>query len=1215
MVLYTGSGNKFIFVENIIDYGDGTWAYDGTYQSPSLNNWELSADSSGYVVRIPGGLIYRFMSGGWLVRTEDAWGNSADCSYDANNCLESVTHSNGRQLVFSNQWQAAVSNWRIASIAVPDGASLAFAYNSDGVFTQVVEQVGGQSSTSLYQYGYGYLTNKVNGAGHVYTFDYEEDGNGGLTGKGTYLAVDGYYEHSVDYVSSNITDVAYSARGQQQRWRYSYDEDGLLSAKYGPSATTPDETLGTRYSYAGVEPVEETLFNAAGEAWTTYKQYDAAHNVTNLSVAYGAAGPVQIAAMEYDPIWKLPVVVVDAEGGRVEMVYTNGLPLAVKAFYSDTQSYDTHYGYNANGWLTAVTNANGHVAGYTYDSVGNVITVAAQLGPVVSNRYNSLGFTTQTEVLSANGASSGRITQFARDAKGRITGIVYADGLTSSNSYNALDYLMNTVDRAGRRTEYTYAPTKKLASVTQYLQQGGSHIPVRIAYDFDEQLNTLRITEPRGRYVESYNLDIQDRITAVTNIEGQTMTLDYSIGSFVTNVVRFDGSKVSTVYDSVGRSSATVYLSTSNLPLSTISRTYYADSQLKTVSDGVTSVSNGYDRLNRVTGVRSQVTGFGSTISYGYDAVGNVTNSVISIGNPQSAIVNAFAYDNAERLTSIQSRPLTFDFQTFDFAYSPQNGRISSITNLESGIVSSYAYDIMDRVTNINYRTASGTLICGLSYQYDALGMITNRMTEGGGQTTEVGYEYDTINRLVSETRSTSNLPPSTTSYTYDLAGNRLSKTVDGMDVAYATIGVGDRIASWRAASATGFESQRNVRVSGTSSEPIGTDDRWGALYISNRTSNVSATPDISGTGFQSKDFPLEFGTQELVAAVRDEAGNMGYTTNEIFLTVVTNAQFGYNAAGCITNIAHTGTGNYSSSKALGWDEKYQLTSVSSVYSVVEYSYDVLGRRISRTCHSPLATNEVHFVYNDNQVAADLDASGKVLRSYVWGPGIDNLLSMTVHGTTETNTYYALKDHLNTVYALIDATGQTVEWYEYDAWGRTTVFNAAGDELNKSAVGNRYCFQGREIDWATGLYYFRARWYSPETGRWLSKDPVGIAGGLNLYAFCGNNPVNFVDPFGLCSPATWGKPGNEPYVMGLRDRGGLLGDQGWLLNAIEHLPLMHEISQRHDRMVDALNIGDPGGLDFAIVNVPTMPIAAVEAAAANIIDNVGDVASALNPFD
>ena len=79
------------------------------------------------------------------------------------------------------------------------------------------------------------------------------------------------------------------------------------------------------------------------------------------------------------------------------------------------------------------------------------------------------------------------------------------------------------------------------------------------------------------------------------------------------------------------------------------------------------------------------------------------------------------------------------------------------------------------------------------------------------------------------------------------------------------------------------------------------------------------------------------------------------------------------------------------------------------------------------------------------------------------------------------------------------------------------MFSASGNSIanQKSEIGNRYTFQGREIDWDTGLTYFRARWYNPETGRWLSKDPIGISGGLNLYAFVGNNPVNFTDPSGL----------------------------------------------------------------------------------------------------
>jgi RHS repeat-associated protein len=90
-----------------------------------------------------------------------------------------------------------------------------------------------------------------------------------------------------------------------------------------------------------------------------------------------------------------------------------------------------------------------------------------------------------------------------------------------------------------------------------------------------------------------------------------------------------------------------------------------------------------------------------------------------------------------------------------------------------------------------------------------------------------------------------------------------------------------------------------------------------------------------------------------------------------------------------------------------------------------------------------------------------------------------------------------------------------VERYSYSAYGETTIFDSAGNPLGESAYGNRYLFQGREYDSSAGFYYFRARWYSPETGRWLSKDPIGISGGLNLYVFCGNNPVNLTDPFGL----------------------------------------------------------------------------------------------------
>ncbi len=179
----------------------------------------------------------------------------------------------------------------------------------------------------------------------------------------------------------------------------------------------------------------------------------------------------------------------------------------------------------------------------------------------------------------------------------------------------------------------------------------------------------------------------------------------------------------------------------------------------------------------------------------------------------------------------------------------------------------------------------------------------------------------------------------------------------------------------------------------------------------------------------------------------------------------------------------------------------------------VYYSYDALGRKIERLDGDG---GYEYYFHDGNQIVADFDGNEwRVIRSYTYGPGIDNILSMTVHGSTSTNTYYYLKDLSNTVLSLVNDNGIAVEYYEYDAYGNVTIRNESGTVISTSAYGNRYLFQGREYDYTTQLYHFRARWYDPETGRWLSNDPIGISGGLNLYAFCSNDPVNFVDPMGL----------------------------------------------------------------------------------------------------
>ena len=169
----------------------------------------------------------------------------------------------------------------------------------------------------------------------------------------------------------------------------------------------------------------------------------------------------------------------------------------------------------------------------------------------------------------------------------------------------------------------------------------------------------------------------------------------------------------------------------------------------------------------------------------------------------------------------------------------------------------------------------------------------------------------------------------------------------------------------------------------------------------------------------------------------------MGWATNAVTVRIATSASYGYNAAGCVTNINYS---DNTGSLALGltWNGQYQLTAITTNGTTAEQDgYDALGRRIT-TISGGVTT---YSVYDGAQVVADVNANGGLLRSYTWGPGIDNLLGMTVYSGTSSKTYYAIKDHLGSVHALVDSNGNTVEQYRFDAWGRTTVCDGNGKPL------------------------------------------------------------------------------------------------------------------------------------------------------------------------
>ncbi len=263
-----------------------------------------------------------------------------------------------------------------------------------------------------------------------------------------------------------------------------------------------------------------------------------------------------------------------------------------------------------------------------------------------------------------------------------------------------------------------------------------------------------------------------------------------------------------------------------------------------------------------------------------------------------------------------------------------------------------------------------------------------------------------------------------------------------------------------------------------------------------------------------------------------------------------TGGAYTYDAAGNVTRIVRDGRPTLD----LSWNGRYQLVSVSTNGVFAEgYAYDALGRRASTTTWEE---GTVRHVYDDNwQVIADLDSNGNVLRSYVWGEGIDRLLAVKVGA----KSYAALTDAQGTVWGLADGTDVVARW-TYDAWGNVL----SGEVSDPSLAAFRYRFQGREFSAVTGLTNFRARWYDSETGRWLSKDPIRLDGGINLYAFCNSGPTLYNDPLGCA------RVGNRK----LRGAGALLLPIALIPGMVLPMRLTNTFPEhRHIFFDDGSNIG------------------------------------------
>jgi len=436
-----------------------------------------------------------------------------------------------------------------------------------------------------------------------------------------------------------------------------------------------------------------------------------------------------------------------------------------------------------------------------------------------------------------------------------------------------------------------------------------------------------------------------------------------------------------------------------------------------------------------------------------------------------------------------------------------------------------YVYDALNRLTAKRYPLNAQL---DAEYKYDLGSRLTDAdiLASGGAKN---HFTYDKLNRMDLNTQI---LPSGTyvLDYDFDKAGNRTKVTYPSGRVVEYTYDGNDRMDIVKVSGRNFVDysydpldrrSQKDYLLGVQQQTVYGFDI---ANQLKTLTNKFTAGGNISQFGYPDYDNVGNRLTQQLV-----QGGNPMQTTtygyNDIYeLTTVSNAQthsFTHDNVGNrevadgVTYVPNTlnqydsvggvsysydGNGNLGNDgrNAYTYDEENRLSLVQNVQHSANYEYDAFNRRVSKKVDG-LTT---YFIQDGFREIVEYNASGQLQAEYVYGDYIDEVLAMSRNN----KTYYYHYDGLGSVSDLTDDQGNVVERYTYDVYGQPSQL---------SSVGNPFMFTGRRFDDESGLYYYRLRMYSPTLGRFLQRDPLHYWDGMNLFEYVFNNPLRWVDPFGL----------------------------------------------------------------------------------------------------
>jgi RHS repeat-associated protein len=769
---------------------------------------------------------------------------------------------------------------------------------------------------------------------------------------------------------------------------------------------------------------------------------------------------------EYNPIGKV-IRSTDPLGRTTVYAYApNGIDLLeVRRIRGQETDLIESRTYNSQHRPLTVTDARGATTSYTYNDAGQILTVAAPpaqghtQGLSIAVTYDTSGYLTQV-----SGPAPGANTSFTYDDYGRRRTVTDPAGLTLTYDHDALDRVTKVTYPDGTYQETTY---NRLDAGKRRDRLG------RWTESFYDALrHRVGTKDAAGGTTQYYHgtagcasCGCSDKLVKLIDANGNATSWDYDLQGRVTQETRADGSSESYVYETT----------TSRLKQKadrkgvTTDFEYFLDNRLsrKSYSDSTVAVSYTYDPANGLILTAANGT---DILTWTYDNKDRVvaetsTNNVSTVGYTYDDAGNrvaltldgtthlAYGHDQQSRLTDIIRGP-----QTFGLGYDTASRRTSLA--YPNGVVTSYGYDTESRLTSLGASLGS-TPITSFGYVYDAVGNRTRKTTLDWAE----DYRYDTVDQLASVDRSTGT--PSRWRFTNDPVGNRTGDQTDdaAMQASFNNV---NELLSRQAGGALTFK--------GATNEPA-------AVTVAGGQARTAADNSFTAQA------PAPSGTSNVVVAATDPSGNTRTNTYQVSAAGA-GAIYTYDSNGNLATKAE-GTDSWTYS----WNAENQLTRVEkNGAEVARFAYDPLGRRVEKAAGG-IATR---YTYDGDAILREVRGTSTL--KYVHGRRIDEPLAVD-NGTA---LVYFHADALGSVAKATNESGAVTLTRQFDAWGN----------LQAGIDDPGYAFTGREWDPETRLYFYRARYYDPEVGAFLSEDPLRYDSRTELYRYVKGNPAKYVDPYG-----------------------------------------------------------------------------------------------------